>query len=121
LIPEFISFPNYFDFDEDSSYFIRAKVGSSRIYRHSHIAEPYAVAEQDPDNIKFCIASITKLFTVLAVILSKDKISWEGCIKEYVPELQGEVWNDVTIGALAAHTSGLGKFVSFSRYFHTYV
>lgn len=60
---------------------------------------------------KFRIASVTKVFTVLAVLLSKDKIGWEDPITKFVPELDAEVYGEITIGSLADHTSGLGRFV----------
>lgn len=60
---------------------------------------------------KFRIASVTKLFTVLAVLLSKDKIGWDDPITKFVTDLEPASYGKVTIGALAGHTSGLGRFV----------
>lgn len=107
--PEFRNLP----FNEDSSYVIKASIGDTNVLSHSWIAPSQSLADPnaDPANIKSRVASITKLFTVLAVLLSKDQIPWESSIRDYIPELQGKIWDEVTISALAGHTAGLGRFV----------
>jgi hypothetical protein len=97
-------------YNSDSSYTIKAAIGSTDIFHYSYTAPAYAESRSVYDT-QSRIASVSKLFTVLAVILSVDKIGWENSIKDYIPELKGDVWDDVTISALAAQTSGLGKFV----------
>jgi hypothetical protein len=103
-------------FNKDTSYIIKAELGGTELFTHSWIAPQQYIPDKavNPENLQTRIASVTKLFTVLAVLLSEDKLSWEAGIREYVPELQGDVWDDVTIGALAGHTAGLGKFVRCS-------
>lgn len=62
---------------------------------------------------KFRVGSVTKVFTVLAVLLSKDKIGWEDSITQYVPGLDPTAYADVKISALAGQTSGLGRQVYY--------
>lgn len=99
-------------YNADTSYAIKAKIGGTEIFNYDYTAPPYADASRvELYETKVRIASVTKLFTVLSVILSADKIGWEDSINKYVTELQGDVWNEVTISALASQTSGLGRFV----------
>lgn len=65
------------------------------------------------------IASVTKVFTVLAVLLSRPSIGWEDSIVKFVPGLDEEVYAEVTIKSLAEQTSGLGRFVRLSQYWWT--
>jgi hypothetical protein len=109
LIPD-LSFESL-DFNADISYTIKATIGSKQIFRYAHVAPAYNPARKDIDNTKIRIGSVSKVFTALAVLLSSDKIGWEDSIKKHVPKLEGEVWDKVTISALAGHTSGIGKFV----------
>lgn len=62
--------------------------------------------------------SITKLFTVLSV-LQQSTISLEDPVTKYLPELnqnqrngsaiEAVDWDQVTVGALASHVSGIGR------------
>ncbi|KAL1611995.1 hypothetical protein SLS60_000218 [Paraconiothyrium brasiliense] len=87
---------------------IKASVGGKSVYEYAHRA-----GEEETGNMydtKIRIASVTKLFTVLAVLLSKPQIGWEDLITKFVPGLEEEPYAEVTIGALAGQTSGLGRF-----------
>ncbi|KAH8845390.1 hypothetical protein MCOR01_002634 [Pyricularia oryzae] len=70
----------------------------------------------------FRIGSVTKVFTVLALLAVAGDAVWNDPITKYVPELAARVeeaagvpaestwspdWEDVTIGALAGQTSGI--------------
>jgi CubicO group peptidase (beta-lactamase class C family) len=57
------------------------------------------------DNTIFRIASVTKIFTVLAVLL-EDTIKMEDLISKFVPELNDPKWAEVTIGMLTSQLSG---------------
>jgi CubicO group peptidase (beta-lactamase class C family) len=70
----------------------------------------------------FRIGSISKLFTVYAFLLHNGLELWQRPITEYVPELRrlsgrsgqrenlGTVrWEEVTLGSLASHMSGIGR------------
>ncbi|KAI5859265.1 beta-lactamase/transpeptidase-like protein [Durotheca rogersii] len=66
------------------------------------------------------VGSISKIFAVLA-LLQQSHVRWDDLITDYVPELlelRGETdeindittvcWNEVTLGSLASHMSGIG-------------
>jgi beta-lactamase class C len=57
----------------------------------------------------FNIASVRKLFEAILVALGsvRGELSPDDSVSRYVPELRGEAIKSVTIGELAAHTSGL--------------
>ena len=70
----------------------------------------------------FRIGSISKLFTVYAFLLHGGLTLWERSVTEFVPELneisrnEGCVsdlesvrWEEVTLGSLASHMSGIGR------------
>lgn len=50
------------------------------------------------------------MLTALALLLSGDKISLEDSITKFIPGLKEELYQHVTIGALADHSAGLGRF-----------
>ncbi|KAF5982900.1 UPF0214 yfeW [Fusarium coicis] len=69
----------------------------------------------DEDTV-FRIASGSKLFTALAARIS-DKIDLEASVLKYLPELNKTAgdddifslkWEDITVGSLASHLSGVG-------------
>ena len=72
------------------------------------------------------IGSVSKVFTVLALLLHEEKLDWRDPITKYVPELSactnstgdqcgesGEVngvqWEKVTLGALGAQLAGIPR------------
>ena len=70
----------------------------------------------------FRIGSISKLFTVYAFLLHNGLELWQRPVTEYVPELRrlsqnsdttSELdsvrWEEVTLGSLASHMSGIGR------------
>ncbi|KAI8721598.1 Beta-lactamase domain-containing protein [Fusarium sp. LHS14.1] len=68
------------------------------------------------ENTVFRIASGSKLFTVLAALLNSD-IDFEASVLKYLPELNETAkdddilslkWEDITVGSLASHLSGVG-------------
>ncbi|KAF1966593.1 beta-lactamase/transpeptidase-like protein [Bimuria novae-zelandiae CBS 107.79] len=87
---------------------IKASIGGTPAFEYAH--QPGSKQISNLHDTKFRIASATKLFTVLAVLLSRAQIGWEDSITQFVPGLNDASYNDVTIGALAGQTSGLGRF-----------
>lgn len=80
----------------------------------------------------FRIGSVTKVFTVLALLAVAGDAVWNDPITKYVPELAARVeetagvpaestwspdWEDVTIGALAGQTSGIMRDCQFLFFF----
>jgi CubicO group peptidase (beta-lactamase class C family) len=66
------------------------------------------------ENTVFRIASISKTFTVYALLLQKD-IHLDFAVTDYLPELATEQntlavnWSDVTVEMLASHLSGISR------------
>ncbi len=73
------------------------------------------------------IASISKVFTVLVLLLHEGKVSFEDPVTKFVPELAAAAasapaadegvevtdWREITVGALASHLSGIGRTCEF--------
>lgn len=61
----------------------------------------------DPSSV-FHVASVSKQFTAFAVglLVADGRVSWDGDIREYVPELT-DPGERITLDQLAHHTSGL--------------
>ncbi|KAF2731556.1 beta-lactamase/transpeptidase-like protein [Polyplosphaeria fusca] len=92
-----------------TSFAIKASIGGQEIFSYENIAIGYNVSGVRTGDIQFRVASTTKAFTVLAVLLSKYQIGWDDPITNFVPGLRDNVWKSVTIGMLASQVSGLGK------------
>jgi hypothetical protein len=69
-------------------------------------------------NTVFRIASVSKMFTIYALLVKCGFKCFEDSIIDYVPELRGAhggdvidsvEWEELTIGALAAQLSGIGR------------
>ena len=98
-------------FADDTSFAVQASVGGVNVFKYEYSA-PGREVEQPLYETKFRVGSVTKTFTMLAVLLSADKISMDDPITKFIPDLNQEAYGTVTIGALASHTSGLGRYVS---------
>lgn len=57
-------------------------------------------------NTIFRVASVTKVFTVLAVLLEDAKMKMEDLISKFVPELNDPKWAEITVGMLTSQISG---------------
>ena len=122
LLPPPKGHPELLDFDipestfadqvwlPDTSYAIKASIGDVTIFEHEYSAPGRKVVQSLLDT-SLRVGSVTKTFTVLAILRSADKIKLSDSITKFVPELSKEVYEDVTIGALASHTSGLGRYI----------
>ncbi|EDU47422.1 AmpC Beta-lactamase class C [Pyrenophora tritici-repentis] len=93
----------------ETSFAIQAAIGNTTIFQYEHSA-PGRQVNQSLFETRIRIASATKLITALAIELSRDEISLEDPITKFIPGLKEELYGDVTIKALADHTSGLGRF-----------
>ncbi|RMZ67362.1 beta-lactamase transpeptidase [Pyrenophora seminiperda CCB06] len=94
---------------EETSFAIQAAIGNTTVFQYEHSA-PGRQLNQSLFETKIRIASATKLITALAIELSKDKISLDDPVTKFIPGLNEELYGDVTVKALADHTSGLGRF-----------
>ena len=95
---------------DSTTFAIKASIGETEIFSHEQVAPGHEI-NQSLFCTKMRIASVTKLFTALSILLSDDQIGWEDPITKHVHGLDEEVYGEVTISALASHTSGLGRFV----------
>jgi CubicO group peptidase (beta-lactamase class C family) len=68
-------------------------------------------------NTIFRVASVTKVFTVLAVLL-EDKINMEDLISKFVPEMIDPKWADITVGMLTSQISGAPRDVNLCTILH---
>ena len=93
-------------------------------YHTPPLRHPNGTAEVGEHTV-FRIGSLSKVFTVLGVLLAEG-VRWDDPVTKYLPELRdmprGQAgrgtepadaittvdWDDVTIGSLATHTSGIG-------------
>lgn len=101
----------------DTTFAIKAQIGATNVFQYSHIAPGYHDPAIPLYVTKMRIGSVTKLYTVLAIKIAREKIGWEDHIGKFVPELAGNAaYKDITISNLAGQTSGLGRFVSCPRY-----
>ena len=66
------------------------------------------------NNTIFRVASVTKLFTVLAVLL-EEEISFDDPISKFIPELRVGKWEGVSVGLLASQISGAPRDGEFKN------
>lgn len=69
---------------------------------------------------KFRIASMTKQFTAMAILLLQERgvLTIQDSICQYLEECP-DAWQEITIHHLLTHTSGIPDFTSFSDYRQT--
>jgi hypothetical protein len=97
------------------------------LWQYQHTAPSLASAASgtksvDADSI-YRIGSLTKVFTVLNLLVNGGAFYWEQPITTFVPELAAAAkslnaeqspieyvaWDEITIGDLASHMSGIGR------------
>ena len=80
----------------------------------------------DADSI-YRIGSLTKLFSVLNILINAGDSHWDSPVTKYLPELVSAAkslnaeqrpldyvnWDDVTLGNLASHMAGIGRDCRF--------
>jgi len=102
-----------------SSFSIEVTTSERTLWSHYHTAsalnESIGVREVDGDS-RFRIASVTKTFTVLALLHQVDagKLRLDDSVKEYIEEFQGPhagtlPWKDITLRSLASQLSGIPR------------
>lgn len=94
----------------DTSFAIKASIGEVTVFEYEHSAPGREVGQSLFDT-GLRVGSVTKTFVMLAVLLSADKINLSDSITKFIPELDRQAYKDVTIAALASHTSGLGRWI----------
>lgn len=83
--------------------------GDSIIYRRSLGKASFELDVQFSSDPVFRIASITKQFTAMLVVLAagENKLTLGDPLRNYYPELGQSDWGNITIRQLLTHTSGL--------------
>lgn len=94
----------------DTSFAVKASIGDDTIFEHEYSAPGREVGQALSETV-LRIGSVTKTFIMLAVLLSAEKIKLSDSITKFIPELDEQAYQDVTIAALASHTSGLGRWI----------
>lgn len=103
------------------------------IFSYSHVGEDFKKALTKgklDDNTISRIGSVTKMFTVYAIIAKGGMEVLSHPVTKYLPELKGNSssdtldrvdWDVITVGALAAHQAGSGGIQGeFKLIFYTY-
>ena len=98
-------------------------------YQHTQKLLDNASTTAVTGDTAFRIGSISKLFTVLGLLVKEGTVLFDDPVTKYIPELAdiaktqtgktfnpvSEVqWKDVTIGALASHLAGIGRDCEYS-------
>lgn len=93
---------------------------NASIYSYSHIGETLShalTAGTLDDGTQFRIGSISKLYTIYAILNVAGLDIFDTPITRYLPELAGNaspsdkiIWEEVTVGALTSQQGGSGGF-----------
>ncbi|CUS10218.1 unnamed protein product [Tuber aestivum] len=110
-----------------TSYAVQVTTAEKTIFSAYHTAEILGeYRDGEPSDVTgdtyFRIASNTKVFTVLAVLLTEGMSLDDGVLK-YIPELAdgegGVEWGDVTLGSLGGHLAGIVReYAAFDLFGH---
>jgi hypothetical protein len=97
---------------------------NASIYSYSHsgdILTPALTAGVLDDGTQFRIGSVSKLFTVYAILNVAGLEIFDHPVTQYLPELAGNtgpsdkiIWEEVTVGGLASQQGGSGGFSEFN-------
>jgi CubicO group peptidase (beta-lactamase class C family) len=79
------------------------------VYQKSFGASNFYTSEMLNDSSVFELASVSKAFTAMAIMMLKEKgkLSYEDDVRRYIPELPYE---GMTIRHFLTHTSGIGEY-----------
>lgn len=99
-----------------------SSVTNTSIYHYYHsgsVNEEYLTAGELNDDTIFRVGSVSKLYTIYAILAQAGLDILRDPVTKYLPELSGNsrdapltkiIWEDITVGALAAHQAGTGGF-----------
>jgi CubicO group peptidase (beta-lactamase class C family) len=91
--------------------------GAVRVERDGRVLVDQALGEADraggvpnTPNTKFCVCSMGKMFTAVAVaqLVSARRVAFDTTIGRYVPGFPSAIADHVTVAELLTHTSGMG-------------
>jgi hypothetical protein len=104
-----------------------SSVTNSSIYHYYHsppLNDEFLTAGELNDDTIVRVGSVSKLFTVYGILAQAGLDVFRDPVTKYLPELAGNsrdtplkkiIWDDITVGALAAHQAGTGGFRKFCR------
>jgi CubicO group peptidase (beta-lactamase class C family) len=112
-----------FETDSTTSLAVQARslADSEPLFEYYHTAPTVnkTGAQKVTSQTQFRIASVTKAFTILAMLIHEDRFDWRDPITKYVPELlhgnasssgvHGVKWNEVTLDALSSQLGGIPR------------
>ncbi len=80
-----------------------------------HVAGQKQLAGDDPIvlSTRFSVASITKMFTAVCVmqLVEQGLVALDASLVSYLPELAGQLPQEMTVDGLLTHRSGLGDYL----------
>jgi CubicO group peptidase (beta-lactamase class C family) len=97
--------------DQFSGSLLVTHRGRTVLSRSHGFANKSSGARNRPDT-RFFLASVTKVFTALAVhqLVQREKVKYDEKVGAYLQGFPAEVADKVTVHHLLTHTSGLGNF-----------
>lgn len=84
------------------------------LYQKENGFEDFKQKKKLDSNSIFAIASVTKQFTAVLILLQEDqgKLNTDDKVSKYLPEFQTNQFKNITIKELLNHTSGISDFGS---------
>lgn len=82
------------------------------LYQKSNGFEGFKNKTELDSSSVFAIASVSKQFTAVLILLKEEEklLSTEDQVSRYLPEFQSKQFENITIGQLLNHTSGISDF-----------
>lgn len=107
-----------------SSVGVRSIYDAAPLFEHHHMpaagggnSSLNSTTQLTGDSV-YRIGSVSKVYTVLLLLLQEGKVSLDDPVTKYVPELAARAtresienvdWKRITLGALASHLAGIGR------------
>jgi CubicO group peptidase (beta-lactamase class C family) len=77
-------------------------------FHHTALVRNESGASKKDSGTVYGVASVTKTFTVLSVLLEAS-LNLDEPVSRYVSELKGTVWSDVTLRLLGGQLAGIPR------------
>jgi CubicO group peptidase (beta-lactamase class C family) len=106
--------------DEFSGSLLLTYRGRAVLARSYGLADKQQAVPNGP-NTRFALASVTKLFTAVAIaqLAQRGKVAYDGKLGDYLSGFPAEIADAVTIHHLLTHTSGLGDHMQIPGFWET--
>lgn len=107
----------------NTTFYVQAFSGTDKLFHYKYVpesAKKSLTSDSLNENTVFRIGSVSKLLTVYTLLAEVGIKRLNDPVTKWVPELakavkyrrdpvQGTQWDEVTIGQLASHMSGIGR------------